>query len=151
MCKLFYFFVVLIVFIALLKFQSYSTSTLLLSRCQTQFSRYTCPHCNLHYCNLVCFRSNKHINCSENFDRINLLEEINSSKDKTNEEKKGMLELLKRFEEEAAAADASGVEGEAGDENDEEEGEIDEERKLLEEKLEGIDLGNLTWTSPTTF
>lgn len=109
---------------------------MIIIRCATQFSRYTCPHCNLHYCSLSCFRSDKHSGCSEKFDRTSLLEEINSSKDKTGEEKKGMLELLKKFEEEAANNE-NGLEEE--DEEEDEEG--DEERRLLEEKLEGIDLG----------
>lgn len=49
-----------------------------------------------------------------------------------------MLELLKKFEEESANAELK-MDGE--DEEEEEEEEEDEERRLLEEKLEGIDLG----------
>lgn len=48
-----------------------------------------------------------------------------------------MLELLKKFEEESANAELK-MDGEDEEEEEEEE---DEERRLLEEKLEGIDLG----------
>lgn len=71
-----------------------------------------------------------HAGCSEKFDRNSLLEEIKSSPDKTGEEKRAMMNMLKKFEEQAQEA-------EEGDSDEQD----DEERILLEERLSGIDLG----------
>ncbi|KAM0750353.1 hypothetical protein T439DRAFT_356985 [Meredithblackwellia eburnea MCA 4105] len=104
--------------------------------CKTQQSRYTCPHCNLHYCSIACFRSQTHSSCSESFDRRGLTEEIRSAEDKTMEEKQAMMDMLKRFEEQSAEMD----EDEDSDEDDLE----DEEREALEKKLEGLDLDSMS-------
>ncbi|GAA5938315.1 hypothetical protein JCM1841_006304 [Sporobolomyces salmonicolor] len=96
--------------------------------CKTQFSRYHCPACNLPYCSLACFRAPEHAGCSEAFDRQTLVDEIKTAEGKTGEEKRAMMDMLKRFEEENA--DEDGPEG-------------DEEREELEKRLEGIDLDAL--------
>ena len=98
--------------------------------CSVQFSRYTCPHCNLHYCSLPYFRSASHAGCSESFDRKSLLGDIESARDKTGEEKRAMLEMLRKFEEESLRAEERDGEGE-----EEEEGE--EERRELEGEVGG--------------
>lgn len=99
--------------------------------CNRQISRYHCPTCNLPYCSLGCYKSPQHEDCSEKFDRQSLLDEIRSAEGKSSEEKKAMLEMLKRFEEENA-------ELEQGEEDDEAR---DLERQELEKRLEGVDLG----------
>jgi hypothetical protein len=33
--------------------------------CDVQFSRYTCPKCNVPYCSLVCYKSDRHADCAE--------------------------------------------------------------------------------------
>ncbi|KAI5477970.1 zinc finger, HIT-type protein [Pseudohyphozyma bogoriensis] len=104
--------------------------------CKLQFSRYTCPHCNLHYCSIPCFRSEAHNGCSESFDRKSLLEDIEGG-EKSAEEKKRMVEMLRRFEEESLRADEEESEDEDGEEDD-------TERAALEEKLRGVDLDALT-------
>ncbi|GAA5961400.1 hypothetical protein JCM3765_004404 [Sporobolomyces pararoseus] len=100
--------------------------------CNRQISRYHCPTCNLPYCSLACYKSPQHEDCSEKFDRQSLLDEIKSAEGKSSEEKKAMLDMLKRFEEENAEL---------------EEGEQDEardlERQELEKRLEGVDLDSL--------
>ncbi|GAA5858753.1 hypothetical protein JCM1840_006542 [Sporobolomyces johnsonii] len=101
--------------------------------CKTQFSRYHCPACNLPYCSLACFRAPEHAGCSEAFDRQTLVDEIKTAEGKTGEEKRAMMDMLKRFEEENA---------DEGDE-DEDGPEGDEERAELEKRLEGIDLDAL--------
>ncbi|KAK4695655.1 hypothetical protein P7C70_g8512, partial [Phenoliferia sp. Uapishka_3] len=106
--------------------------------CQVQFSRYTCPTCNLRYCSLSCFRSTLHSECSESFDRASLVDEIKSAKDKTGEEKKAMMDMLVRFEEQNKEAE------ERGSEDGEEEEEEDGEREKLERRLEGVDLDSLS-------
>ncbi|SGY15327.1 BQ5605_C013g07328 [Microbotryum silenes-dioicae] len=98
--------------------------------CQTQFSRYTCPSCNFHYCTLTCYRSPSHSTCSEAFDRQSLVDEIRSSQGTNREEQKAMMEMLKRFEKE------QGQENEA-----EEDDEVTTQRML--DKLKGVDLDSI--------
>ena len=100
-----------------------------------QISRYTCPHCNLHYCSLSCFRAPVHASCSESFDRKSLLDDINSARDKTGEEKQAMLDMLRKFEEDNLQQEEEGEQFEESD---------DEERQALEERLSGMDLGQST-------
>ncbi|CAE6466864.1 unnamed protein product [Rhizoctonia solani] len=91
--------------------------------CQRQFAKYTCPACNLQYCSLVCYRAEAHSACTETFYKSALAEEIQSQPAKSTEEKRQMLELLKRFEEESL---------EEAEDSDDEDG--------LASRLEGIDL-----------
>ncbi len=91
-------------------------------------SSYTCPHCNLHYCSLPCFRSPSHAGCSESFDKRSLMDDIQGDKGKSEEEKHKMMELLRKFEEESLLQDEEGEEG-------------DQEATELEDKLRGVDLG----------
>ena len=35
--------------------------------CVEETSKYTCPRCNLCYCSTACYKSEKHLQCSENF------------------------------------------------------------------------------------
>ncbi|KAH9013874.1 hypothetical protein EDB84DRAFT_1228143, partial [Lactarius hengduanensis] len=46
--------------------------------CRRQFSRYTCPRCNLLYCSLSCFRAEGHSQCSEPFYRDQLASDIHT-------------------------------------------------------------------------
>ncbi|GAA5971069.1 hypothetical protein JCM21900_003611 [Sporobolomyces salmonicolor] len=101
--------------------------------CKTQFSRYHCPACNLPYCSLACFRSPEHAGCSEAFDRQTLVDEIKTAEGKTGEEKRAMMDMLKRFEEDNADEGNQDEDGPEGD----------EEREELEKRLEGIDLDAL--------
>ncbi|KAJ7216531.1 hypothetical protein GGX14DRAFT_441896 [Mycena pura] len=71
--------------------------------CRRQFSKYTCPTCNVAYCSLTCFRSQAHSKCSETFYKNELESDIRAQPSKTAQERQRMLELLKRFEEESAA------------------------------------------------
>ncbi|KAI0675911.1 hypothetical protein C8Q78DRAFT_963923 [Trametes maxima] len=78
-----------------------SVSTVPCTICRRQFSRYTCPRCNIPYCSLVCFRSEKHANCSESFYRKEVELDVKSAPSASVEEKRRMMDLLKRFEEDA--------------------------------------------------
>lgn len=75
--------------------------------CLRQFSRYTCPECNLSYCSLTCFRSEAHSQCSEAFYRKEIQTGIETKSSKTHEEREKMLELLKRLEEQTQQEDNS--------------------------------------------
>ncbi|KAF8591738.1 hypothetical protein K439DRAFT_1326217, partial [Ramaria rubella] len=70
--------------------------------CKRQISRYTCPTCNVPYCSLTCFRSDFHSECSETFYRKEIEMDIKTTPAKSSEERKKMMELLRKFEEESA-------------------------------------------------
>ncbi|KAF8326830.1 uncharacterized protein EI90DRAFT_1876391 [Cantharellus anzutake] len=73
----------------------------LCSFCGRNFSRYTCPTCNAAYCSLSCYKSQAHNQCTEPFYRKVLEDDIQTdSKIRTNEERKRILDMLKRLEEE---------------------------------------------------
>ncbi|XP_035681519.1 zinc finger HIT domain-containing protein 2-like [Branchiostoma floridae] len=91
--------------------------------CLKQYSRYTCPRCNVAYCSLACYRSEKHVGCSEQFYKEHIIEELKQQRG-SHEEKQKVLEMLKRLE----------------DEQEEEEGEDGEEEETLEDRLQGLDL-----------
>ncbi|KAI0297603.1 hypothetical protein B0F90DRAFT_1634051, partial [Multifurca ochricompacta] len=67
-------------------------------RCRRQFSRYTCPRCNLLYCSLSCFRAEAHSQCTEPFYHDQLASDIHAEPSSSVAERKAMLDLLKRFE-----------------------------------------------------
>ncbi|KII87478.1 hypothetical protein PLICRDRAFT_664480 [Plicaturopsis crispa FD-325 SS-3] len=73
--------------------------------CRRQFSKYTCPTCNIGYCSLTCFRSEAHAQCSETFYRKEVESDIHSEPSKTTEERLKMMEMLKRFEQDSAEDD----------------------------------------------
>lgn len=84
----------------------------------------------------------KHGQCSEPFYRETVLQSIKTDPTAGLEEKKGMMEMLRRFEEEAA----DGGSEELLRKLREEEGEEVDEDDGLAEKLAGVDLG--TSSSP---
>ncbi|KAJ7777882.1 hypothetical protein DFH07DRAFT_1036143 [Mycena maculata] len=100
--------------------------------CRRQFSKYTCPTCNVPYCSLTCFRSEAHSQCSETFYKKEVESDIRAEPSKTANERQRMLELLKRFEEDSAA---QGELESFGDE-DEEDDESDISRRLQSVDLE---------------
>ncbi|KAH9962331.1 hypothetical protein BJV74DRAFT_880037 [Russula compacta] len=99
--------------------------------CRRQFSRYTCPRCNLLYCSLSCFRAEAHSRCSEPFYRDQLASDIHAEPSTSAAERKAMMDLLKRFEEDSLDNDSF-----ANLENSDDEDEHDD----LERRLAGIDL-----------
>ncbi|KAI9636945.1 uncharacterized protein MKK02DRAFT_34020 [Dioszegia hungarica] len=96
-------------------------------------SRYTCPRCNVAYCGLDCFRSEKHGQCSEGFYRETVVNSISADPGAGMEEKKGMMEMLRRFEE-----DQDGGEGMLAELEDE-----GEEGNELAKKLAGVNIDEI--------
>ncbi|XP_078683980.1 zinc finger HIT domain-containing protein 2-like isoform X2 [Branchiostoma floridae x Branchiostoma belcheri] len=92
--------------------------------CLKQYSRYTCPRCNIAYCSLSCYRSEKHEGCSEQFYKEHIIEELKQQRG-SHEEKQKVLEMLKRLEDQ---------------QEEEEEGEEGEDEQTLEDRLQGLDL-----------
>lgn len=68
------------------------------SSCQKQFSNYVCPRCNLRYCSLACYKDLQHAECTESFYKESITAEIQSRGGVDTEEKRQMLDLLRRFE-----------------------------------------------------
>nr|XP_031861499.1 uncharacterized protein CI109_003103 [Kwoniella shandongensis]KAA5528571.1 hypothetical protein CI109_003103 [Kwoniella shandongensis] len=98
-------------------------------------SKYICPRCNVAYCSLDCFRDEAHAQCSEPFYKTTVLDSIASDPKAGLDEKKGMMEMLRRFEEaQAEGGDALAQLEEDDDEDDDEE---------LAEKLRDIDLDQI--------
>ncbi|KAF7366457.1 hypothetical protein MSAN_00902700 [Mycena sanguinolenta] len=116
-----------------------SAETITCRLCRRQFSKYTCPTCNIPYCSLTCFRSPAHAQCSETFYKKEVESDIRAAPDKTREERRRMMEVLKRFEEESAAQD--------GDELHIEE---DEDENDLARRMQNVDLDSTSsdqlWT-----
>ncbi|XP_076090400.1 zinc finger HIT domain-containing protein 2-like [Mytilus galloprovincialis] len=82
--------------------------------------KYTCPRCNIQYCSLECYKSEKHLQCSENFYKecfMEGLKDFGSSK----EDKQNVLEMLQRVKDEDPGFDSD-------DDED------------LEARLQGLDL-----------
>ncbi|KAF8889331.1 hypothetical protein BD779DRAFT_340036 [Infundibulicybe gibba] len=97
--------------------------------CRRQFSKYTCPTCNVPYCSLTCFRSQSHSHCSETFYKKELESDIRSEPSKTARERMEMMDLLKRFEKESAE------EEEAEDIDD-----VDSDPEALEQRFRDLDI-----------
>ncbi|XP_030749077.1 zinc finger HIT domain-containing protein 2 [Sitophilus oryzae] len=66
--------------------------------CDNALAKYSCPKCNIIYCSLTCYQAEKHMECSENFYRDNVLEELNSNNVDSSKADK-ILEILKRTHE----------------------------------------------------
>ncbi|KAJ7099714.1 hypothetical protein C8R44DRAFT_810217 [Mycena epipterygia] len=106
--------------------------------CRRQFSKYTCPTCNVPYCSLTCFRSEAHSQCSETFYKKEVESDIRAEPSKTAQERQRMLELLKRFEEDSAAqGDLESFEGDGEDD------ESDISRRLQSVDLESTSSDHL--------
>ncbi|WVQ73782.1 hypothetical protein IAR50_003362 [Cryptococcus sp. DSM 104548] len=89
--------------------------------CRKNDSRYTCPRCNVAYCSLDCFKSEAHDQCSEPFYKTTVLDSISADPKVGLDEKKQMMDMLRRFEE-TEAEGGNGLEevgSEAGDEDEE--------------------------------
>ncbi|KAJ7031592.1 hypothetical protein C8F04DRAFT_1262702 [Mycena alexandri] len=114
-----------------------ASDTVTCGLCRRQFSKYTCPTCNVPYCSLTCFRSEAHSQCSETFYKKEVESDIRAEPSKTTQERQRMLELLKRFEEDSAAQGELGLEGEAEDDED------DLARRLQSVDLESTSSENL--------
>ncbi|XP_052096229.1 zinc finger HIT domain-containing protein 2-like [Mytilus californianus] len=95
--------------------------------CLTTKAKYTCPRCNVQYCSLECYKSEKHLECSENFYKecfVEGLKDFDSSK----EDKQKVLEMLQRVKDDDPGFDS------------------DDDEEDLEARLQGLDLENDTKT-----
>ncbi|XP_041099365.1 LOW QUALITY PROTEIN: zinc finger HIT domain-containing protein 2 [Polyodon spathula] len=86
--------------------------------CLLDPARYTCPRCNAPYCSLACYRGNKHLHCSEDFYKTQVMQHLEQSRG-AEEGRRRVEEILMRMKEQG--------EGEEG-----------------AERLAGMDLDSLT-------
>ncbi|AFR96129.2 hypothetical protein C343_04246 [Cryptococcus neoformans C23] len=100
--------------------------------CRKNDSKYTCPRCNVAYCSLDCFKNESHAQCSEPFYKTTVLDSISADPKAGLEEKRGMMEMLRRFEE-AEAEGGNGLE----------ELESEDEEDDLITRLQGVDIDSL--------
>ena len=66
--------------------------------CAKETAKYTCPRCNVRYCSSACYKSEKHMQCSELFYKECVMEAMNEQK-ASDERKRKMLEMLTNLEE----------------------------------------------------
>ncbi|GAA5860815.1 hypothetical protein JCM3774_003149 [Rhodotorula dairenensis] len=115
--------------------------------CHKQTSQYTCPKCNLPYCSLACFRSPEHRACTDNFDRATLAEDLQGDTDASSSDKRQMLEMLKKFEDQQRELEEIRAQEGGDEEGDDEDGPEAEarrrEREELEKRLADVDLDSL--------
>ncbi|KAH9893328.1 hypothetical protein C8Q73DRAFT_648077 [Cubamyces lactineus] len=104
--------------------------------CRRQFSRYTCPRCNIPYCSLVCFRSEKHGDCSETFYKKEVELDVKSAPSASVEEKRRMMDLLKRFEDDSLDDSPLLADSDNEDDNDADD---------LHSRLQNIDLDSASY------
>ncbi|XP_045111172.1 zinc finger HIT domain-containing protein 2-like [Portunus trituberculatus] len=98
----------------------------------TNPSKYTCPRCNTHYCSSSCYRNADHVQCSENFYREQVEEEMQGCT-VSDESKRKMMEILQRVK-----SGESVMEAEDGplDSDD------DENEEDLSVRMAGVDLND---------
>lgn len=117
--------------------------------CNENPQQYTCPKCNISYCSLNCYKSEKHEACSELFYK-NWVEMEMKMRNYNPENKKKMLEILERLKRETEEPNI--IEKILNDEEDcEELDSDDEDGPSLEERIANIDLNNADelWSSLT--
>ncbi|KAI5642657.1 HIT zinc finger domain-containing protein [Phthorimaea operculella] len=96
-----------------------SSSAKICELCNENASKYCCPRCEVLYCSLDCYKSEKHMSCSETFYRDCVNEEL-AALNTDDESKQKMIDILKKMRE--------------GDDGF---GKFD-----LEERIQGLDLGD---------
>lgn len=125
--------------------------------CNARSRVYTCPRCGIGYCNVDCYKSEAHLECSESFYKQCIEDEL-KSQEKDAEGRKKMIEILKRVHEQDLrntdfeSDDASDEGGRAEDELEEQLDSDDEENiPDLEQRLQNVNLDNAdeVWSALT--
>ncbi|XP_053986309.1 zinc finger HIT domain-containing protein 2-like [Hylaeus volcanicus] len=122
--------------------------------CNTRARKYVCPRCGVGYCNIDCYKSEVHLECSESFYQQCVEEELKSYENDP-EDRKKMVEILKRVHQQTL----ENVDLETDDIRDEEEVEPEEQLDSddeedvpdLENRLRNVNLNNAdeVWSALT--
>lgn len=97
--------------------------------CLLHASKYTCPKCNANYCSVECYKSEKHLRCSESFHKSCVMEGL-SDYMASPEDRHKMVETLRRMQ----------------DDDDDEylDSDDDEDEGDLTDRMQGLDLDSDT-------
>ncbi|CAK1541774.1 unnamed protein product [Leptosia nina] len=106
--------------------------------CEKNPSKYCCPRCNVFYCCLDCYKSDKHIECSENFYKECIDQEL-ASNSVDIDSKNRMIDILNRMNNEEVTSDHGSIDSD------------DENHEGLETRLQNINLddANSLWDALT--
>ncbi|KAL5284871.1 ZNHIT2 family protein [Megaselia abdita] len=104
--------------------------------CNKNKSKYSCPKCNLLYCSLDCYKNESHSECTEEFYKKNIQEELSlrSIEDANSADKKKIYEILNRVNNEDFLYD-----GEDDIEDIDSDDDVDEDISV---RLQGIDIND---------
>ncbi|XP_026727079.1 zinc finger HIT domain-containing protein 2 [Trichoplusia ni] len=115
--------------------------------CNDKQSKYCCPRCEIFYCSLDCYKSEKHQECSEGFYRECVNEEL-TSQHTDDESKNRMIDILKRMQDD----DNIDINDLIEYDDDDEPGDSDDEAGVdLEERLKDLNLddADAVWNALT--
>lgn len=119
-----------------------SSSSKICGLCEENNSKYCCPRCDVLYCSVDCYKSEKHIQCSEDFYRDCVNEEL-STLNVDEESKSKMIDILKRMKNTSNSSDFDklfqDIDTHDG-ENDEAVDSDDEEHLELHERIKDLNL-----------
>ncbi|XP_076162753.1 zinc finger HIT domain-containing protein 2 [Ptiloglossa arizonensis] len=123
--------------------------------CNTRPRVYTCPRCGIAYCNVDCYKSEAHLECSESFYRQCVEEELESHGNDP-EDRKKMIEILRRVHKETLKdvdLETDDISDEETIEESEELLDSDDEENIpdLEQRLHNVNLDNAdeVWSALT--
>ncbi|XP_068623885.1 zinc finger HIT domain-containing protein 2 [Battus philenor] len=102
--------------------------------CDSNRSKYCCPRCDVFYCSLDCYKSEKHLHCSESFYRDCVNEEL-SSYHAGDEAKQKMIDILKKVHNENINDELEDIDEVEDVLDSDDDGEID-----LHERVKGLNL-----------
>lgn len=69
------------------------------SLCNNHMALYTCPKCGIKYCSVVCYQREDHIACSEAFYKDEVIKSLNGMRIDDEEDKKKVIDMLKKVDE----------------------------------------------------
>ncbi|XP_066584572.1 zinc finger HIT domain-containing protein 2 [Prorops nasuta] len=135
---------------------SNSKGTSVCEICDVRPRIYTCPRCGIGYCNLECYKSELHFNCSESFYKQWVEEELKSQENDP-ESRKKMVEILKRLHQKDEEGQLLFDDSDEADEenNDLNNSQLDSDDELpvpdLATRMESINLDNAdeVWSALT--
>ncbi|XP_059490313.1 zinc finger HIT domain-containing protein 2 [Neocloeon triangulifer] len=110
--------------------------------CGSVPGKYVCPRCNAFYCSLDCYRSEKHAQCSEQFYKECIQEEMAVDADPA--DAKSMQEILCRLQEHESRGIETGLlaKDKEEDESEADSDDLQSEPDDLASRLAGIDLND---------
>lgn len=114
--------------------------------------KYTCPRCNIVYCSVACYQSPVHLQCSEEFYKNCVAEEMAMRKQMRSgtldnipgmsDDMKQMYEILKRMDSTQPDFDISEEELDSDDDDNNEGNENPNQSVELSERMNGVDLND---------